>query len=44
MSQQGIFMSWHSLAKVKRFYVAIENLMSLQSCLKLCRDIVYLAS
>ena len=33
------------LAKVKRFYVARENLMSRQSCQKkLCRDKVYLTS
>ena len=30
--------------KTKRVYVATENLMSPQSYLKLCRDIVYDAS
>ena len=31
-------------AKAKRVYVGIENLMSRQSCLRLCHDRVYLKS
>ena len=54
MSRQSVFMSRQSLvktksfyvatelAKVKRIYVSTKNSMSRQSCLKLCRDKVYL--
>ena len=43
LSPYNIFISRQILARVKRFYVATENLMSRQSCLKLCCDKVYLA-
>ena len=44
-SRQSIFLSRPSLGqKVKRVYVATENLMSRKSCLRLCHDRVYLKS